>query len=299
MTKILIVDNDLRNLWLYNTWRMRIATGDFVSFVITMATTTTAVTAAGTALFPGAGSIVGWMFGLAGSVAGGIFWLMIPQDAKDGLTALFRDTRRESFVLGNKMAWSGNESTNEEIDKILLHVIKENRPMPPGFNRGFLSPGGRNPHEMAVSITFEKLYQYESHLEALKGMRDIAAQANNQDALRTINPAITEATNHFEDELKFLESSYDEQLKRVDDVYHKYPEFRDPNLIAKYPSLMQMKTYRDNTEKMSEFLKTFAQVARQQMNNDNSDHVYLAVINRFYIFSYSEARLLQVLNSHN
>ncbi len=87
MAQILITDSALRKQWFYNCWRLRLATGDFTILIGSMVAATTV----GTALFPGAGTILGLCFG----VAGGIASLQVPEDVKKGISESIRFTRRQ------------------------------------------------------------------------------------------------------------------------------------------------------------------------------------------------------------
>ncbi|MGE3975480.1 MAG: hypothetical protein AB7F59_13225 [Bdellovibrionales bacterium] len=78
LSLILLFENDLRQQWLYNTWRLKIASGSFVTLVASLA----GASALGTTLFPGAGTILGAAFGFVGYGA----FLAIPQEAKDFVT---------------------------------------------------------------------------------------------------------------------------------------------------------------------------------------------------------------------
>lgn len=93
---------ELTKNWIYNTWRLNIATGDFI-------TTLTAMVAAGVAagsLAPGAGNFLGFVFGLVGGLAGGAVAIMIPHYYKatitDGIRRLRIDYAKAGLLANRK-----------------------------------------------------------------------------------------------------------------------------------------------------------------------------------------------------
>ena len=80
-----LLTRDLIAKWMDHTWRLRVATGEFATFV----TSAVAAGAIGTAVFPGGGTLVGLMFGMAGAGAS----LLIPQQVKDSFTSDIQDVR--------------------------------------------------------------------------------------------------------------------------------------------------------------------------------------------------------------
>lgn len=75
--------------WLYNTWRLNIATGEFITILTSMVTAGVTVGS----LAPGAGQLVGLIFGFVGGLAGGAIAILIPQDYKTSLTDGLRRLR--------------------------------------------------------------------------------------------------------------------------------------------------------------------------------------------------------------
>jgi len=88
MVKILIVGTDLNLQWLYNTLRLRMMNGHFVTLVSAMTT----ASSVGTTLMPGAGTYWGLAFGFFG----GLSTIIIPEDYKHSITLgmknLFKET---------------------------------------------------------------------------------------------------------------------------------------------------------------------------------------------------------------
>lgn len=101
--RILLADDELRTNWLYNSWRLRIATGQFATIVTTM----TASGLIGTALFPGAGTLAGMMFGAVGGVAS----IAIPGEVKESITNGFRGLR----MAHNRLELKSNTRLIDEL----------------------------------------------------------------------------------------------------------------------------------------------------------------------------------------
>lgn len=85
MAKILFLDDELRENWFYNTWRLSIATGRFVTLVSGIIS----ATVIGTAIFPGAGTVLGFMFALTGAVAAAA----LPASFTEKVTIKLKNTR--------------------------------------------------------------------------------------------------------------------------------------------------------------------------------------------------------------
>ncbi len=88
MGQILLDDDEMRAAWLYNTWRLHIATGQFVVLVGSMVSAGTV----GTALFPGAGTLAGMMFG----AVGGLVSMVVPEEIKEDMTDSLRFVRQSA-----------------------------------------------------------------------------------------------------------------------------------------------------------------------------------------------------------
>ena len=80
---IVFTDSNLRIQWLYNTIRLRMATGQFATSIAIMTT----VTSIGTTVLPGAGFFWGLVFGLTG----GIISIFVPEEQKNSLSVLIKD----------------------------------------------------------------------------------------------------------------------------------------------------------------------------------------------------------------
>ena len=91
LLRVLILDQNLTRAWFNNTWRLHIMTGEFATMLSTMV----ASGALGSAIFPGGGTFVGLLFGLAGiGVA-----MVIPQQPKDEITYSLQGIRRRTVEM--------------------------------------------------------------------------------------------------------------------------------------------------------------------------------------------------------
>ena len=77
MAAILLTNDALREMWIYNTWRLMIATGGFATLIPCMI----GAAMVGTAIFPGAGTIAGLGFGVIGALVA----TDLPTPIKDAL----------------------------------------------------------------------------------------------------------------------------------------------------------------------------------------------------------------------
>jgi hypothetical protein len=122
--KIIFVDSDMRLQWIYNSIRLRIANGNFVSLVTSMAT----ASAIGTTLFPMAGTMLGLTFGFAGGVA----TIIIPEENKNQITVAIKNkwisaldkfkgsSSAASFVMGFKDDLTSVMNSKVTLDDVIL-----------------------------------------------------------------------------------------------------------------------------------------------------------------------------------
>ncbi len=108
-------DPDLTEAWIYNTWRLTLMTGDFVTLVMTMTAAATATSAVVGAVAPGAGHIVSFVTVLFGGVAGAYVAHHLPKQVKQPITKFLRGAR--SNFTGSKM-----HVNFQEIRRILSYA---------------------------------------------------------------------------------------------------------------------------------------------------------------------------------
>lgn len=82
MKILMFAQPDVTRSWIYNTWRLNIATGEFVTMLTSMVT----FGVAAGSIAPGAGHLVGLLFGFAGGLVGGLVAIFIPQPYKQSIT---------------------------------------------------------------------------------------------------------------------------------------------------------------------------------------------------------------------
>ncbi len=86
---LLFANPEVTKNWLYNTWRLNIATGEFVTLITSMVT----FGVAAGSLAPGAGNLMGLLFGFGGGLVGGFVAIFIPHEYKAPVTDGFRRIR--------------------------------------------------------------------------------------------------------------------------------------------------------------------------------------------------------------
>ena len=87
--QVVFVQQELREQWFNNTWRTKVMTGEFATMLGSMIAAGTV----GTALFPGAGTVTGAMFG----VAGALVYIAIPQSYKNRVTYELQNLREQAL----------------------------------------------------------------------------------------------------------------------------------------------------------------------------------------------------------
>lgn len=140
-----LTQSEKRAHWFDRTWRMRIMTGEFWSFLSASVATATL----GTLLFPGAGTLVGWMFG----VMGGAVTVFLPQAMKDEITSSLRGLRSgiaNAQLRGNMVALEA------AIDRIRFpNAVPEKKRL---RNITTLLLERRKLREQIATITFEHVH---------------------------------------------------------------------------------------------------------------------------------------------
>lgn len=280
MMTILVYDHDLRNMWLYNTWRNRIVTGEFVTLVTAMV----GASMVGTAIFPGAGTIDGMMFG----VFGGTLALFIPQETKDGITSVIQSIRFGFWAMGDDRGPFFN--VKKDVIRLMYGFVSRGEPLTPLLN---FNP---NPHasEQMANVIFECLFRFDSRLQLSISLKIAAERAGNYRKAQQLEEQIKTLVREYQVELTKLDDLYSTELKELEQTLATYPILASINdgLIIKYPSLRNIVDYRNRLQKLSGFVSYFTQTIQANMLSD--DRLYLPALNRFFIFGFSEDRLLQI-----
>ncbi len=281
MMKILWHNHELRNLWLYNAWRKRIATGEFVTLVTSMVT----AGVVGTTLFPGAGTIAGMMFG----VSGGVLSLFIPHEYKNQITRGIKSTRHAFWRIGHDTKGFGFK-VRKQVIRIASTVIKKNQPMPPMLHY----PKNSKSENKIMSIHFETLFILESIIQSTKAKIELGEKSGN-----------TVATEELRQELILFEQSFlhtlDEIVKFYKNEYEYLStavsktglnEFNNVDKISQYPIL---KNIFDDINASKNFLDVFNSFKVMALEKEQSKD-YLKMLHRFYIFGFEKKILLNILN---
>jgi hypothetical protein len=278
MMNILVWDNDLRNMWLYNAFRKHIATGEFATLVTTMVT----AGVVGTLLFPGAGTLAGMMFG----VAGGTISLFIPQDQKDALTEILQALRFGFFISGDDRGPLFH--VNRDIIRLMYNSVSVGEPIPSML---VFNPRAGASQQLA-DVIVEKLFRYDSRLMLLINQKaQAAARGGTQDA-SDIDGRIQDFVQQTHAELEKLHGLYTSELEELSKILKDYPVLTDDNLV-KYPKLSAISEYRKRIQKISLFLGIFVSTYERDMISDTKS--YEGALNRFYIFGFNEDQLLKLL----
>lgn len=211
MVKILVYDHELRGIWLYNAWRMKIATGHFATLVALM----TSATVIGTSLFPGAGTIVGLCFGFAG---GALALFIIPEHIQDSITNGIIQTR---MAINQGRAGTIREELRS-LDRNMKNPIFDSNTK--SLNVSYtkkttaLLQKARAYRENAMTAQFEGLFRIYSHIKTLQGNHKVATTSGNEQAIVEINKKIETLTEAFNQNLKEASKFYGRQIQLFDQL---------------------------------------------------------------------------------
>jgi hypothetical protein len=282
MMSILVYDHDLRNLWLYNAWRMKIATGEFVTLVSAMV----GASALGSTIFPGAGTIAGLMFGLAG----GVLSLFIPENIKEGISEKIQSARWGVLKLGSDDG--GIFNVSEDVLKIAHGKLKNNEPLPPLLP----FPSETVNWELRLNIVFERLFKCESRIDVLSGKMSLAQFAKNEKELAHLRDLMTELENTRHEIAMELAEFYKSKDERLAQLLSKYPvlNFNAPDNHNNF--LTDLRKLKDTLPKLTRFFEKIS-LSILSVNGNSADRPYMEILYRFYFFSYSEEQLLRAIGT--
>jgi hypothetical protein len=278
IVRTLTNDDDLRNLWFYNTWRMQIATGDFVTSVTSMLS----VSLIGTIAVPGAGTLAAFMFG----VAGGVISLMVPQEGKNVMTAGIEELRREFFAVGNDRVKFMN--FKRDVISTMNRFVSKGQELPPLLVFK-LNP---EPSQKMVSITFERIFHLDSRIRAFVLLRDYAIKGHEEKRLLNYSLKISQLRGALSHELDVLDSVYRDDCQQTEALLREFPALADAKNIERYPQLAEIHRYILKTTMLAQILHHFSTVIAADINSDNPR--YSAAIQRIYFFGFTEANALSV-----
>lgn len=285
MMTILIYDHDLRNMWLYNTWRNRIATGEFVTLITGMV----GASIVGSALFPGAGTLAGMMFG----ITGGTIALFIPQENKDQITSTLQSARLGYRLLGDDRG--PLFSIKRDAIGIMYDFVSRGRAIPADVE--FRANSFTYANEQMANIFIERIFRLDSQIQVLMVQRDVAKKVGNSEKSEQFEMKMQELVKAYKQEIKNLNELYLAEVNRLDQILREFPILeRTSNIsLIKYPQLGRIFTYRNQIMEVSRFINFFSRIL--EMNMLSTDRTHLPALNRFYIFGFSEKSLLALINN--
>lgn len=284
--EILISNHDLRNLWLYNTFRLRIASGEFTTLVASMVS----ATAAGTAIFPGAGTIGGMIFGLTG----GVLSLYIPEEQKNNITDHMRNLRIVFWKAGRDGYENPVMAYHETVFRILSEKMSTGEALPP------LLKFSNNPKSMneIMTATFEKAYIYDSRLQSALAMRSEAVKYKNTESIQKWTKTIQDLQKKYLDLLEDLSMSYRNDLEYFDSLLIKYnlkEKLLDPNYLQKYPMLMQIRNQQMTLISLNNFFtNTLVPAIRAEMLQEINRKTYFRALQKFYILGFDQQEIIRL-----
>lgn len=270
MADILVSDHELRGLWLYNAWRMRIATGHFATLVGSMV----GAGVVGTALFPGAGTLTGLFFGLVG----GTFALFIPEHIKDSLT--------DAFIASRIAIGEGRLGTVREELRSLNRNTREPVYFPDALRDGSYSQQAnrnfslsRAYREGLMTARFEQLFRIYSQIKTLQGNRKVAKAAANEPAILEINRKVESLIQAFKRNLVMASEFYDHQLRLFETL-------RMNSSIKEIASATLQE--RDRLTAMSRSMKFLKSTL--ESGGDDSEVAYLGqvMLTKIYLLGFNE-----------
>lgn len=277
MKNILFKDADLRSKLLYNAWRHRIATGEFVTLVTAMATASTL----GSALFPGAGTIVGIMFGLTG----GVIAILAPEEFTSTLTSYLKEARRlfwNSFHDNTDDTEFGFQ-VRKKIMKIVSDTITKNKPMPPAL----IFPNNSTAKNKIMTTYFEELWGLYQKILMLKHKINVAIEVRNFKSVIANEKDLESKKQHYhmllEKMTRFYQKEYEYLLNGI--KTHSLIRYNNEEMYKKYPILQDIFRAYYNTENM---LITLSELKTALSQVDDISDNDLNILIHFYTEGYDE-----------
>ena len=281
---ILLNNDDLRDLWFWNVFRHKIATGEFATLVSSMATATTL----GSTLFPGGGTILGFVFGLVG---GGIY-LAIPQDTKDNITYFFQKLRRNFWLSGESGDnWFQYSNTLESVIRISADALNNNKVFPPMLR----FPKQKESMDNIISSYFEEFFILESKLQLAQDKLILARQSSN-----------TTYIEFYRNQISQLEAKYLKSLNQLD----KYIEFKSremTSLVNKYnldlisfshiPIVSEIQEYQTSLLMQQNLLNELTTQIKESMLLAGSEKTYYPFLFEIYFYGYDQEYILKTIRN--
>lgn len=302
MQKIVFTDDTLREMWLYNTWRNRIATGEFATIVSSMVAFGTAGgligAAAGTAIpVPVVGTIVGWSFGVAGGIAGGAFAMfVIPEEQKDGITAWFRDLRKGFWMMfDDKGSFRKTMGTDKELYfRVLNECLSKKQPCPPLLLDSARRFDTRNmlATENYISIQFEEFMYYEKAITHSQSLAVFAIKSGNEEKKNEYLKKSTQLAATYRRKLGELKNMYGEERRQMDSLAQQYPLKPEwARNQAEREALAAIQRFRTRVGRIHAILTAYATISSQEIFAQKKS--YYPTLYKIYFAGFKESLLLE------
>ena len=282
---ILIKNEETRSLLFWNLFRQKILTGEFATLVASMSAAMTA----GSILFPGGGTALGFVFGLVG---GGIY-LMLPQESKDRLTLFFQGLREKFWLSGESGEhWYQYSNALEAVMRITASTINNNEPMPPML----AFPKLEESTNKILSIYFEKAYLFDTQLQLIKDKLNLAYAHENQEYIDLYTNKQNEIETAYLENLESIEYYMAQKLNEIKELIKTYPiNFYDQTLVENYPILNQIKKYLNNINAQYYFLKGLTRTIKNEFQYDMMEKSYYTFLFEMYFYGYDQEKNLNAI----
>ncbi len=270
VAKILFFDDELRENWFYNTWRLAIATGRFVTLVTGIITATTV----GTTLFPGAGTILGFMFALTGALAAAA----LPASFTEKVTFKLKDVRiafakHEARQFNWRLKKLIDAYSNENIFWQLMSSKKE-------ITKTFeLLTDIR---ERVTTAFIEEIYLANTNIQKYTHELEVAKAHKRIQAANEAQNLLERQTLYRNGILQKMVSFYRLQFKNLDKI--KVTSTTPLSVIG------QLDKQKVEVASIHSFLKTFSQALVQPSLYPSSEQV----LQNFYLRSFKEPTIFRI-----
>ncbi len=277
LVRIVFVDDQLRTIWMSQTWRNRIVTGKFATLVSSMWAASALSNYLGLRWLP--------RFGV--SIVAGAAWSFIPEDAQDGLTRSFGAARKWFWMEGDD---KGPLFNGKRIQmKLLYECVSQNITCPPMLRFS----GNLYATEQTINILFDEFFNIEAEITVTQASIDLANQSQNPQAAQEYSNKLNDLIAMYKVRIASLESLYATELKQMDDLLREFP-FQESSQ-KKYPQVVDILTYRQKVYALNTFMSAFARTVSNEMLSD--DKSYLGAMGKIHFFGFTNDLFLESLDS--
>lgn len=271
---ILVHKPELRNLTLYNAWRHKIATGHFVILVSSMAAGTTI----GTALFPGAGTVAGFCFG----VAGGLLTLITPASITNSITSGFiqvriLNARQNSHVNFLNLRTFVRNAQNRKIP------LRENRHIDNDIRRELLLGLGRSraARQYESTARFEDIYKIMASAIVSEGQTKVASDHGNHSAAHQLRS-----------EREVLLIALRDRFQKLLEPYRRDREYLSEIQSLANPFEPIVERERARLLQVENLLRVLGEALLSQETDEETKNSFRILITKIYLEGFRETELL-------